>query len=142
MYLPLKFSASFPSNRICKPIHCHGDFSLPCAPYVGNAILAGNFQRTVCGATKHRNAKRRTQQIQQLTRNSNQKAQLAILASVGESAVDDFTVMKMSPIILIALTSTAEILQRIVTSPAPPLPHPCKSSPRTNNQNACKHLCP
>lgn len=54
--------------------------------------------------------------------------------------MDDFIVMAMSPVILIALTSTAEILQCIVVSPAPPLPRWRKSSPRTNNQNACKHL--
>lgn len=140
MYLPLKFSASFPSNPICKPTHCHGDFSLLCACYVGNAILTGNFQRTIYGPTKHQNAKTRTQQIQKPTKTSNRKVQLAILVSVGESTMDDFTATETSPIILIALTSTAKILQQIIISPTSPLPHWCKSSPRANNQNACKHL--
>jgi len=73
-------------------------------------------------------------------KNSNQKAQLAILVSMGESVMDDFTTMESSPIILIGLISTTEILQWIVVSPALPLLHWCKLSPCTNNQNACKHL--
>lgn len=67
-------------------MHCHGDFSLLCARYVGSAILTGDFQRTIYGAPERWNAKPRTQQIQKPTKNSNQKAQLAILVTGGGKA--------------------------------------------------------
>lgn len=75
-------------------------------------------QATSSAPTKNSNATIRTQHTKKPTK----KAQLATLASVGASAMDDFTVTEMSPIILIDLTSPAEIPQRITLSSAPPLP--------------------